>query len=46
MRLNVYRKPDEWLSMNITEEEWKEIKPYLEENKIWYTLSLGVYEKD
>ena len=46
MRLNVYRRPNDWLSMNITEEEWEEIKPYLDENNIFYTLVLGNYEED
>ena len=46
MRLNVYKRPNLWLSMEITEEEWSEIKEYIEENNIWYTLVLGRHEKD
>tara|TARA_B100000287_G_scaffold156905_2_gene147992 strand:+ start:1611 stop:1751 length:141 start_codon:yes stop_codon:yes gene_type:complete len=46
MRLNVYKKPNEWLSLNITEEEWPEVKKYLEENNIWYTLAIGNHEED
>ncbi len=46
MRLNVYRRPNDWLSMYITEEEWQEIKPYLDENNIFYTLVLGNHEED
>ena len=46
MRLNVYKRPDWWLSMEITEDEWPEIKEYIEEHKIYYTLVLGRHEED
>ena len=45
MRLNVYRQPNDWLSLNITEEEWEEIKPYIDENNIFYTLVLENHEE-
>lgn len=37
--LTVYKAPNDWISMNITEKEWEDIKPYLEERKFgthWY----------
>lgn len=46
MRLTVYKRPNLWLSMEITEEEWPELKEYVEENNIWYTLVLGRHEEN
>jgi hypothetical protein len=46
MMLNVYKAPNDWISMNITEKEWEDIKPYLEEKKIWYTLVLGNHDEN
>ncbi len=40
MRLNVYKKPDEWESFYISEEDWPKMKKYLEDNNIWWTLVL------